>query len=146
MGLKSGRSPLRRIAARKIAQHEEDMEWRRLRALDHPDCVFPGCSRLMNDLHEPLLRSRGGSISDEDGTVSLCRTHHRYTHEHPVVAECLGLMVPSWVEPKMAARHAEIREWLLKHPHTPPWRQSDPVWCRDAEKQLEHAQHRGAIP
>jgi len=41
-----------------------------------PACIVPGCGRLADDLHEPLTRARGGSITDPDNTVPVCRWHH----------------------------------------------------------------------
>lgn len=49
----------------------------------NPFCEFPGrpgieepCRKLMDDVHERLARSGGGSIIKQENLVSLCRGHH----------------------------------------------------------------------
>ena len=37
-------------------------------------------------VHELVTRARGGSITDEDNCVALCRDCHGWIHEHPVQA------------------------------------------------------------
>lgn len=41
-----------------------------------PTCVVPGCLQYADDAHEPLTRARGGSITDPNNVVPVCRTHH----------------------------------------------------------------------
>lgn len=48
------------------------------------------------DAHEPLTRARGGSITDRDNIVFVCRAHHGFIHRHPIESEQLGLLVHSW--------------------------------------------------
>jgi len=50
------------------------------------------CQRQSVELHEPLMRSRGGSILDPDNTIAVCRNCHRWIHDHPEVATELGLL------------------------------------------------------
>jgi hypothetical protein len=50
------------------------------------------CQRRSVDIHEPLMRSRGGSILDVDNTVAVCRRCHDWIHQNPVVATELGLL------------------------------------------------------
>lgn len=58
-----------------------------------PCCEFPlRCWNRAVDIHEPLLRSRGGSILDPENTVALCREHHDWVHANPAKATELGLM------------------------------------------------------
>lgn len=47
------------------------------------------------DPHEPLTRARGGSITDPENLVWICRAHHDYCHDHPIEATELGLLKPS---------------------------------------------------
>ncbi len=51
-----------------------------------------GCSGLSSDIHEPLTRGRGGSITDPANTVALCRGCHDWIHAHPLAATGLGLL------------------------------------------------------
>lgn len=49
------------------------------------------CYRRADDAHELVSRARGGSITDRENIVPLCREHHRYVTEHPAWAEAVGL-------------------------------------------------------
>lgn len=60
-------------------------EWSRY-ATEGPECWG------WLDVHEPLTRARGGSITDPDNGVLLCRRHHEWTHAHPREALELGLL------------------------------------------------------
>lgn len=62
----------------------------------HPYCVRPGCNRFADDGHEPLTRARGGSITDPDNVVLLCRPCHDELSEEPAWAYDLGLLRHSW--------------------------------------------------
>lgn len=46
-----------------------------------------GCSGMATDGHELLSRARGGSITDPDNIVPLCRSCHRFVTEHPAWAQ-----------------------------------------------------------
>jgi hypothetical protein len=65
-----------------------------------PPCHRRGCTRLADDLHEPLTRARGGSITDPANAVPLCRTCHEeitFTPESELGwAYAEGLLVHSW--------------------------------------------------
>lgn len=64
---------------------------------DAPGCMVPGCPRLADDIHEPLTRARGGSITDPANMAPLCRPHHtEITDTEPAWAYELGLLVHSW--------------------------------------------------
>jgi hypothetical protein len=43
---------------------------------ERPACAVPGCPNLADDIHEPLTRARGGSITDPGNQVPLCRFPH----------------------------------------------------------------------
>lgn len=62
----------------------------------HPYCVRPGCNRYADDGHEPLTRARGGSITDPDNVVLLCRPCHDELGTEPAWAYDLGLLRHSW--------------------------------------------------
>src|SRR5690606_21734018 len=67
-----------------------------LRAHQGPRCAWPGCDRPWDDPHEVLTRGRGGSHIDREVIIGLCREHnHEATNTAP--AQCIGVVVPSWV-------------------------------------------------
>ena len=54
-----------------------------------PICVR--CGKRADDAHEVVSRARGGSITDPENLVALCREDHRWVTEHPLEAEAEGL-------------------------------------------------------
>jgi hypothetical protein len=54
---------------------------RKLKERDNNTCRFPGCTNRYTDGHHIKHWSRGGETTLEN-TISLCRSHHRYVHEH----------------------------------------------------------------
>ncbi len=52
---------------------------------------LPVCEGRAVDVHERLARSAGGSITNPDGLLLLCRPCHRYVTEHKREAIELGL-------------------------------------------------------
>jgi 5-methylcytosine-specific restriction endonuclease McrA len=48
------------------------------------------CTGASVDLHEPKMRSRGGSIVDPENAVATCRPCHSWLHAHPAEATKLG--------------------------------------------------------
>jgi hypothetical protein len=59
-------------------------------------CAVPWCPRLADDLHEPLTRARGGSITDEDNAEPVCRQHNGELTLEPAWGYDLGLLKHSW--------------------------------------------------
>lgn len=61
--------------------------------------AFPVCQKCMArqsvDVHELLPRGRGGSITDPQNCVALCRHCHDQIGRNPAVAEALGWLLPS---------------------------------------------------
>ena len=62
-------------------------------------CTVPGCGPA-DDLHEVLTRARGGSITDPENTVPLCRQHNHDLAQKPEselgwAYDC-GLLKHSW--------------------------------------------------
>lgn len=102
------RSPLRRLtplrrrkrirpmSAKRQAIAAERRAFVQRVLLARPVCEWPRCLNNSHDVHERLLRSRGGDILDSLGVVALCRTHHRYVHDNPAEATSMGFMTPSW--------------------------------------------------
>lgn len=60
----------------------------------------PVCERCRQarstDVHEPRMRSRGADITDPEQCVCLCRSCHRWVHDHPAAATAEGWLIPSW--------------------------------------------------
>ena len=69
-----------------------------------PDEVISRCGRWADDVHEPLTRARGGSITDPDNAFPLCRPHHDEVTFRPESelqwAYDLGILIHSWDAPK----------------------------------------------
>lgn len=64
---------------------------------DQPVCGRPGCGQWADDVHEPLTRARGGSITDPDNMIPLCRFHNdQIAAEEPAWAYEFGLLKHSW--------------------------------------------------
>lgn len=68
------------------------------------EALQPGwCTRWADDLHEPLTRARGGSITDPDNAVPLCRACHDRITFRPESelqwAYDMGLLIHSWDAP-----------------------------------------------
>lgn len=98
-----GGAPLaRRTRLRPVSvkRQQENRERRQMAAERWPDgrpaCILPGCGRLADDLHEPLTRARGGSITSEDNTVPVCRWHHDEIGLEAEWAYEFHLLVHSW--------------------------------------------------
>lgn len=90
-------TPLRAVSSkrRKANQVRRDAVYATFG--DAPGCVVPGCWRLADDVHEPLTRGRGGSITDPTNMAPLCRPHHtEITDTEPAWAYELGLLIHSW--------------------------------------------------
>ena len=50
------------------------------------------CTRHSTEIHEPILRSAGGSILDRANSVAICRMCHRWVHNNIAEAKKLGLI------------------------------------------------------
>jgi len=94
------RAELKAVSARRAAENRQrrvmvDALWP-----DRPRCVRPGCSRLADDVHEPLARARGGSITDPGNAQPLCRPCHDEVTFRPESelgwAYETGLLIHSW--------------------------------------------------
>jgi hypothetical protein len=104
-GLKAG-TGLKRGARLAPVSSKRRAENRRRRAMvselwpERPMCAWPDCARFADDVHEPLTRARGGSITDPGNAVPLCRPHHDHVTFTPESelgeAYLLGLLRHSW--------------------------------------------------
>ena len=69
------------------------------------------------DAHELIRRSRGGSILDENNILMVCRTCHTRIGNSPLIAEKLGLELPSWASPEMYEEAKDLRSsWSKSKP------------------------------
>lgn len=119
--LERGAGPVRRTALRAVsAARKAENKLRRAMVTelfpDRPPCavyllaqVYPGvipdsvtgrCGGWADDVHEPLTRARGGSITDPGNAEALCRPCHEVITFRPESelgwAYDLGLIVHSW--------------------------------------------------
>lgn len=93
-------TPVRKVSARRARENREraamaDRLW--------PDrregtvmCTVPECPRKADDLHEPLTRARGGSITSEDNVKPVCRQHNDELTLEPEWGYRLGFLKHSW--------------------------------------------------
>jgi hypothetical protein len=88
---------LRAVSAKRRAENRERkaMAKRRFPGME-PPCYVPWCTRPADDLHEILTRARGGSITDEENTVPVCRQHNEELTLEPAWGYELGLLKHSW--------------------------------------------------
>lgn len=76
------------------------------------------------DFHEVLTRARGGSITDPENILMVCRRHHDWITENPLSAAGLGLVRNSWDAPRRSApatpstglRAANVRPTVIPRP------------------------------
>ncbi len=115
------RTPLRAVSVKRQRENRERRAMADQRWPDGevPACVVPWCRRLADDLHEPLTRARGGSITDEDNTVPLCRGHHDDLTGEADWGYELDLIVHSWdtrTAAQIAAdRRRKLAAWARTH-------------------------------
>jgi len=99
----TGGAPLKRSGRLRSVSAKRQQENRERRAMaaerwpdGRPACIVPACGRLADDLHEPLTRARGGSITDPDNTVPVCRWHNSELTLEPDWGYEFHLLVHSW--------------------------------------------------
>ncbi len=84
------------VSSRRQRANRERRAMADRRFPERPRCVVPWCTRMADDLHEPLTRARGGSITDEENTVPVCRQHNEELTMDPAWGYELGLLKHSW--------------------------------------------------
>ena len=97
------RTPIRKVSAKRARQNRERAAMADQRWPDRREgtamCAVPGCGPA-DDLHEVLTRARGGSITDPENTVPLCRQHNHDLAQKPESelgwAYKAGLLKHSW--------------------------------------------------
>lgn len=100
----AARAPMRKRSRRVQKQYEETGGRRDIveqLLAERPMCEVAGatggrCSGAAVDVHEKLMRSAGGSITDIDNLMTVCRACHLHLHSHPVKARELGFLVSKW--------------------------------------------------
>ena len=63
------------------------------------------CEGKAVDVHEPHTRARGGSITDPDNMLAICRSCHNWIHSNPVLASSLGLLSKTGDDVKFENRY-----------------------------------------
>jgi hypothetical protein len=113
------RTPIKPVSDKRAAENRERAEMIARKFPERPLCivyqlsqqhpgVIPGevtsrCSRRADDVHEPLTRARGGSVTDPGNATSPCRPCHDALGKEPSWGYKLGLLRHSWDQP---GRHA----------------------------------------
>lgn len=94
------RKPIKPVSDKRRAENRERRAMIKRLYPDRPHCARPACTRLADDIHEPLTRARGGSITDPGNQVPLCRTCHDEITFRPESelqwAYDVGLLRHSW--------------------------------------------------
>jgi len=91
------RTPMKRTTLRPISAKRKAEAPARTRCLAAVRercggrCEFPGCHAAMQDGHERLARSHGGSPTDPANVIGLCRPHHEWVTQHMNAARTMGL-------------------------------------------------------
>ena len=52
----------------------------------------PNCQKVSMEIHEPVLRSAGGSITSVKNSIAICRLCHTWVHDNVGTALELGLI------------------------------------------------------
>ena len=102
------KTPLSPVSKKRQAIQGERRRMVKEELMNRPDCeaghlIFTwrvrqgergdhGCTGLSSDIHEPLTRARGGSITDPENMVAICRPCHNWVHGHPLESEEIGLL------------------------------------------------------
>lgn len=63
--------------------------------VDRPVCQRCSADRSQ-DIHEIKSRARGGSITDMENLVALCRNCHSWVTQNPEAAHEQGWLLHSW--------------------------------------------------
>ena len=106
-GWHPARQPLPKASPKRVKELRERKKMLQAKYGERPMCEVPGCLRWADDAHEPLTRARGGSITDPDNVVALCREHHDQITFAPETtlewAYDLGLLIHSWSKGEQAS-------------------------------------------
>lgn len=110
------RSRVNPISLKRLAELEGRKTTREI-VLSRTDLCEAGiagvCSRIPSDVHEILTRARGGSITDPNNCLALCRPCHSYVTTHPLWASNTGFVLHSW-DDETAAEEARQRRLAFR--------------------------------
>lgn len=88
---------LRPVSAKRAVENRQRRKVAHATFGRNPLCHRPGCTAPAVDCHEPLTRARGGSITDPNNMVPLCRPcHDELTFTEPAWAYEIGVLIHSW--------------------------------------------------
>jgi len=88
------RNPMRKVSAKRRAELPERRAACSIVAIRSAGCCEAGlevCSGYGQDFHEILARSQGGSITDPENILHVCRPCHDWITAHMNEARKLGL-------------------------------------------------------
>lgn len=106
------RTPLRSTSKKRDRENRERTAMKKANFPAGTRCSKPGCWKPYEDVHEPLTRARGGSITDPNNAVALCRPHHEDVGAEKPWAYELGLLIHSWEKTDLAVL-ASVRRQML---------------------------------
>ena len=90
------RTRLKPVSAKRRAQFEGRATCREI-VLERDGHLcqarLPGCWVTATDVHEVLSRGRGGSITDPENCLALCRPCHKFITENPMWSKDQGFAV-----------------------------------------------------
>jgi len=108
------RSAINPVSAKRRGQLAERAATRREVFARSETCeagINEYCSRVPTDVHEIKTRARGGSITDPDNCLALCRGCHRFITDHPAWSLEHGYVVHAWAGPADMAAAQRAREF-----------------------------------
>jgi hypothetical protein len=96
------RTPLKQVSKKRAQENRQRSKIRaelmdRITSCQAGSIIAPRdpahrCWRTPSDIHEPLTRARGGSITDPENMVVVCRSCHDWIHRNPLLALELHLL------------------------------------------------------
>ena len=84
--------PIKNVSDKKLIELKEYRIVRDRYLKENPVCEFEGCGSREVELHHKKGKV-GKLLVDPRYFCSLCRNHHRYIEENPILAKELGLSV-----------------------------------------------------
>lgn len=90
------RKPIRAVSVKRARENRERAKLRPLVVGGPCAARLDGCTGIATDWHERLSRARGGSITDPENGVGLCRHCHDYIGTHPAWALAEGWLLSQY--------------------------------------------------
>jgi hypothetical protein len=109
------RSPIRPTSKKRDAENRLRKKLRERLLDERPWCEarIKGCTRVGSDLHEIKTRARGGSITDENNILVLCRQCHMIITTEPAFATENGFIVHAWATDADMRAAARARAYFV---------------------------------